>query len=113
MNPGAIALSDAAVWGVIAALGVGTWAIRFSFLGLIGDRPLPEWLLRHLRYTPVAVIPALIAPLVVWPQATGGAVDPPRLAAAVVTLAVGFGLRSVVGAIAGGMTTLYLVQALA
>ena len=108
---GVPALSDAAIWGVIVALGIGTWLIRFSFLGLIGDRQLPEWVLRHLRYTPVAVIPALIAPLVVWPQATGGVFDPARFAAAVVAVAIGLGLRSVVGAVAGGMATLYLVQA--
>lgn len=99
--------SDAAVWGIIAALGVGTWAIRFSFLGLIGDRDLPEWLLRHLRYTPVAVIPALIAPLVIWPEATSGQPDAPRLAAAAATLAVGFLTRSVLGAVVAGLATLY------
>ena len=104
--------SDAAIWGIIAALGVGTWAIRFSFLGLIGDRDLPEWLLRHLRYTPVAVIPALSAPLVIWPGATGGETDPARLVAAIVAFAIGFGFRSVLGAIAGGMGTLYALQAL-
>jgi branched-subunit amino acid transport protein len=52
-------MSVAAVWGVILALGVGTFLIRFSFLGLIGRKPLPEWVLRHLRYTAVAVLPAL------------------------------------------------------
>lgn len=104
--------SDAAVWGIIAALALGTWLIRFSFLGLIGGRRLPPWVLRHLRYTPVAVIPALIAPLVVWPQATGGETEPARLVAALAALAVGFGLRSVLGAIGAGMGTLYLLNAL-
>jgi len=104
--------SDAAIWGIILALGVGTWLIRFSFLGLIGDRQLPPWVLRHLRYTPVAVIPALIAPLVVWPRATEGETDPARLLAALAALAVGFGLRSVVGAILAGMGSLYALQTL-
>ncbi len=104
--------SDAAVWGIILALGAGTWLIRFSFLGLIGDRQLPAWVLRHLRYTPVAVIPALIAPLVVWPRAMEGETDPARLLAALAALAVGFGLRSVVGAIVAGMGTLYAFQTL-
>lgn len=100
------------VWAIIAALGLGTWAIRFSFLGLIGERALPEWLLRHLRYTPVAVIPALIAPLVVWPEATGGQIDPARLAAAAATFAVGFWTRSVLGAVGAGIATLYGLQTL-
>ena len=71
--------STAQIWIVILAMGVGTYAIRFSFLGLIGGRKLPAWVLRHLRYAPMAVIPALIAPLVLWPQATQGQPDPARL----------------------------------
>lgn len=76
-------------WIIIVALGLGTFLIRFSFLGLIGSRDLPEWVLRHLRYTPVAVLPGLVAPLVLWPAATGGSFDPARTIAALVTLGVG------------------------
>ena len=62
------------IWTVIVLLGIGTFLIRYSFLGLIGKRPMPPWVLRHLRYTAVAVLPGLVAPLVLWPAATGGAV---------------------------------------
>ncbi|MEM6277414.1 MAG: AzlD domain-containing protein, partial [Pseudomonadota bacterium] len=44
------------IWVVILGLGLGSFAMRFSFLGLIGDRNLPPWVLRHLRYTAVAVL---------------------------------------------------------
>jgi branched-subunit amino acid transport protein len=63
--------SDAQIWIIIVLLGVGTFLIRFSFLGLIGNRELPEWVLRHLRYTAVAILPAMVAPLVLWPAANG------------------------------------------
>ncbi len=105
-------MDDQSVWIVIVLLGLGTFLIRFSFLGLIGGRELPEWLLRHLRYVPVAVLPGLVAPLVLWPEATGGTPDPSRLAAALVALAVGAGFKSTLGAIFAGMATLYLVQSL-
>jgi branched-subunit amino acid transport protein len=95
------------VWAIIAALGLGTYLIRLSFLGLIGDRALPPWVLRHLRYTAVAVMPALVAPLVAFPAATGGAPDPARLAAAAATVAVGWITRDAVAAIAAGGVTLY------
>jgi branched-subunit amino acid transport protein len=95
------------VWFIIAAMGIGSFLIRFSFLGLIGDRPLPEWVLRHLRYTAVAVLPGIVAPLVLWPEATGGAPDPARLSAAAVTLAVGYVTRNVLAAILCGAVTLY------
>ena len=63
-------LSD--LWLIIIVLGIGSFGLRFMFLGLVGDRALPDWLLRHLRYTAVAILPALVAPIVVWPAATGG-----------------------------------------
>jgi branched-subunit amino acid transport protein len=104
--------SDATIWMVILGLGIGTFLVRFSFLGLIGDRPLPEWVLRLLRYTPVAVMPGLVAPLILWPPATGGALDLSRLLAATVTLLVGMFTRNVVYSVLAGMVTLYALLAL-
>jgi branched-subunit amino acid transport protein len=100
--------STAEIWGIILALGVGTFVLRFSFLGLIGGRPLPAWVLRYLRYTPVAVLPGLVAPAVIWPAAAGGAFDLPRFLAAAATLAIGVATRSNLAAILGGMAALYL-----
>jgi branched-subunit amino acid transport protein len=105
-------LSDATLWGVIALLGIGTFAIRFSFLAFAGNRPLPEWLLRLLRYVPVSVLPALVAPMVVWPPATGGEPDVPRLVAAVSALAVGAITRNVLAGIGAGLGMLYVLLAL-
>lgn len=104
-------IPDGLIWSVILLLGLGTYLIRFSFLGLIGDRPLPPFVLRLLRYVPVAVMPGLIAPLIVWPAATGGAPDAPRLLAALAALIIGGLTRSLLGAIFAGMGTLYLAQA--
>jgi len=102
-------MSDLDIWLTIVFLGIGTFLLRFSFIGLVGDRKLLEWMTRHLRYVPVAVMPGLIAPLTVWPQATGGDVDPARLIAAAAALLIGSIFRSVLGAIFGGMSTLYLM----
>ncbi len=99
--------SSLEIWLAIIALGVGTFLLRFSFLGIIGKRPLPDWMLRHLRYTPVAVLPGLIAPLVLWPPATDGQTDPARLAAALVTLVVGLITRHALVAICSGGMTLF------
>lgn len=95
------------LWIVILGLGLGTFFLRYSFLGLIGGRALPGWALRLLRYTPVAVIPALVAPAVLWPAATGGETDPARLASAVATVLVGVWLRNVLAAILAGAAALY------
>ncbi len=105
-------MSEAArIWTLILVVAVGTFTIRYSFIGIVGDRRLPRWAERMLRYVPVAVMPGLVAPLVVWPQATGGALDPARLLAAAATLAVGVATRNMLAAIASGMTVLYVALA--
>ncbi len=103
-------MSAQAIWLTVIGLGIGTYLIRYSFIGIIGDRNLPDWLTRHLRYVPAAVMPGLIAPLTLWPEATGGVPDLARLIAAAVALFIGAVFRSVLGAIFGGMATLYLMQ---
>lgn len=107
-----IGMGAGQIWLIIAGLALGTFLIRFSFLGLIGKTRLPEWVLRHLRYTPVAVLPGLVASLVLWPEATGGMPDTARLAAALVTLALGYVTRNVLAAILGGAVTLFGLLAL-
>ncbi|WP_298258767.1 AzlD domain-containing protein [uncultured Litoreibacter sp.] len=102
--------SDTTIWWIIVALGVGTFLIRFSFLGIIGSRQMPEWVLRHLRYTSVAILPGLVAPLVVFPAATGGELDPARLLAAAVTVGVGYWSKAVVRAMLCGAATLAATQ---
>ena len=100
-------IDKSTLWTVIVVLGIGTYLIRFSFLGLLGNRMLPGWLLRALRYTPMAVLPGLVAPAVLWPAAAGGHVDPARLTAALATIAVGVLTRNLLAAIIGGGATLY------
>ncbi|SMP29522.1 AzlD domain-containing protein [Shimia sagamensis] len=96
------------IWVIIVAMGLGSFGLRYLFLGVIGDREMPEWVLRHLRYTAVAVLPGLVAPLVLWPAATEGQPDPARLVAAAVTLGLGYVTKNVLAAIFGGAATLFL-----
>ena len=105
-------MSRVELWAIVLALGLGTFLIRFSFLGLLGRRAMPPWVLRHLRYTGVAVLPGLVAPLVLWPAATGGHPDAPRAAAALAVVAVGLWRRSILWAMAAGAATLYAGLAL-
>jgi len=99
--------SDAEIWTIIVIIGIGTFLIRFSFLGLIADRPMPAFVLRLLRYTPVAVLPGMVAPLVLWPGATDGQADPVRLLAAVTTVLIGYWTRNTLWAIGSGIVMFY------
>lgn len=102
-------ISGMSFWTLTVLLGIGTFLIRFSFLGLLGGRTLPDWALLHLKYVGVAVFPALVTPLVLWPEATGGNTDPIRIVAALAAFFAGMRL-SVIWAILAGMGTLYTLQ---
>lgn len=114
MSPAATELTRTEIWAIIAILGVGTYLIRLSFLAFAGSAArFPDWAMRLLRYVPVTVLPALVAPMVVWPKATGGEADPVRLAAALAALGVGALTRSLFWAVAAGFAALFGLPELA
>ncbi|WP_417273230.1 AzlD domain-containing protein [Celeribacter halophilus] len=99
-----IEASTTEIWIVILGMAAGTFLIRFSFLGLVGDRPLPAWLLRLLRYTPVAVLPAVVAPMLLGAKAE---TDPLRLFCAAVTIIIGVWTKNVLWAILTGLSLFF------
>ena len=99
-------INTGTLWFVIIALGIGSFGLRFVFTGLVGDREMPAWLLRHLRYTAVAILPALVTPIVVFSNEAGTGPEPVRLAAGIVTLVVGVWRKNTFLAIGAGALTL-------
>jgi len=97
-------------WIVIGALGLGTFLLRFSFLALLGKRELPDSVLRLLRYTPVAVIPGLMAPQIILPATGSTGPDPIRLAAVAITVLVGVWSKNVISALIAGVVSLALLS---
>jgi branched-subunit amino acid transport protein len=69
-------------WAVTILLGLGTFLIRYSFLGLVSPDRLSPRVQIYLRYVGVAVLPAMVVPMVLWPAAADGATDWARLGAA-------------------------------
>lgn len=99
---------------VIFAIGIGTYLLRLSFIGIVGDRAMPEWALVPLRFVAPAVLAALIAPAVLL---NGGALDlspasNPRAIAALVALLLAWKTRSVPVVIAAGLMVVWALQAL-
>lgn len=97
----------AAIAAVIAVVGLLTFAIRFSFVGLVGwIDGLPSRLERALRFVPAAVLAALVAPsVVVVDPGTGLAVD--KLLAGGVAVAVAWRTEGILTTLAAGMVTLW------
>ena len=98
-------------WIVTLALGAATYAIRLSFLAWSQERTFSPRVKQLLEFVPVTVLPALIAPVVVFPDAMDGAFDPVRVVAALAALAVGLATRSVIAVIVIGLGVLALLQA--
>ena len=66
-------------WAVVLGLAVGTFLIRYSFIGLFADRDMPSWLDRALKlmvpaifaaivFSGVAIVGNDIAGLASWPR---------------------------------------------
>lgn len=47
-------------WGVVLGLAIGTFLIRYSFIGLFADRDMPAWLTRALKLMVPAIFAAII-----------------------------------------------------
>lgn len=100
---------DALIWSVILGLGLVTYLIRYSFIGLIGDRRLPPVLVQALGFVPVTVLPALVAPMVFGGPDGGLALEAPKLGAAAAVLAVGILTRHLLGALLAGVAVFLLL----
>ena len=104
---------DLTIWSLIAGLCLATYLIRYSFIGLIGDRKLPDGLVEALGFVPVTVLPALVAPAVFTGADGELALEAPQLAGAAMTVGVGMLTRKLlVGLVAGGAVYLLLRWAL-
>lgn len=100
--------------GIIVAIGIGTYLIRLSFIGILGTRTMPDWAMVPLRFVAPAVLAALVAPAVLLRD---GAVDlsaatNPRALAALIALLIAWKTESVIAVIVTGMAAVWVLQAL-
>ena len=97
---------------VVVAIGIGTYLIRLSFIGLVGDGELPVVLRRPLQFIAPAVLAALVVPAVLRPEGqVDVTLDNLRLPAALVAAAVAWRTRSVAATTVAGLGVLWLLQA--
>jgi|SRR5258708_1828768 branched-subunit amino acid transport protein len=99
------------IWLLILGIGGATYAIRLSFVTFFGKRELPVFLLRILRFVPMAVLSAII-----WPQLffSDHVLDlspsNPRWIAGILAGVVAWRTRNVLVTIVGGMVALWVLQ---
>ncbi len=101
------------VWLAITLVAAVTFLERASFIVFLNRWQMPDWLVRMLRFVPVAVFPALIAPLFFI---NDGALDIApsnlRLWAGLVAALVAWRSQSILLTITSGMITYWLLMLL-
>ena len=99
-------------WAIVLIIGVGTYLTRLSFVGALGNRSMPVWAERPLKYVAPAVLAAIVLPAVLLRDGTldvTPAGNPRFLAAFVAALFVAR-YKSVAWSIVVGMGALWLLQ---
>lgn len=99
------------VWGVIAVIGVITFAIRGSFIALFGRMDeVPPGVKRTLRFVPAAVLAALVGPAVVSLDPSAGTLAVDKLVAGGLAAAVAWRTENVLATMTAGMGALWAVR---
>lgn len=98
------------IWAIVLLVALGTYAMRASFLLVVGRFGIPPKLERGLRYIAPAVMAAIVAPAVV--SADGALAFDARVVAAVVGALVAWRWRSVPLTLVAGLGTFYAVSLL-
>ncbi|MEJ5225059.1 MAG: AzlD domain-containing protein [Anaerolineales bacterium] len=105
-------MNNLSLWLVFLVVGLGTFALRFSFIYLFGRVEMPAWLRRALRFVPSAVLAALVFPAFTHPA---GVLDLSwgnvRLLAGLGAALVAWRTRNVLWTLITGMALLWILQA--
>lgn len=101
-------MSDLMLWGIFLAAGLGTFAMRVSFIELYGRWRMPALLSRALIYVPASVLAALVLPAVVYPNGQSAFVlNNPQIPAAIIATFVAWKTRNTLLTLGLGMAALW------
>lgn len=101
-------------WAVVLALGLGTFLIRYSFIGLFANREMPTWLAHGLKLIVPAIFAAIVASgVAISAGQFGGWALWPRYGAAIVALIVALRFKgNILLTVTIGMAALHAFLAL-
>jgi len=98
-------------WIALLAASAITLAIRFSFIGLQGDREFPLALRKALRFVPASVLAAIVWPGVIAPHKVMNlSFGNLQIYAALVAAAVAWKTRNILATLGVGMGLLWILQ---
>ena len=93
---------------LIAGMALVTFGARYPVMVLVGKIPLPQPVLRALKFVPTAVLTAIIVPAVIFPRSSQPefALTNEYLVAAIISALVAWRSRNVLLTIVVGMLAL-------
>ena len=104
-------MSQGWLWVTITVVGLLTWGLRLSFIVFMGKMQVSLIVQRGLRFVPIAVLSALIAPALFF---KGGSLDVSlsniRLIAGILAILVAWRTKNVLLTIFSGMACLLILQ---
>jgi branched-subunit amino acid transport protein len=99
------------IWIVMIVLGLLTFATRLSFIALLERIKLPTTFQRALRFVPIAVLSAIIAPeLAHYNNVLALTPTNPRLLAGIVATIVAFWTKNVFWTLLAGMAVFWILR---
>ena len=99
------------IWLVMIIIGLFTFATRFSFIALLERIKLPRNFQRALRFGPIAVLSAIIAPELGYSNNQLALIPTnPRLLAGIVATIVAYKTKSVIWTISAGMAVFWVLH---
>ena len=106
-------MSTLTLWITILGAGAVTFALRFSFIALLGRIEIPPFFGLALRFVPAAVLTAVVIPLLFYADgALDASLGNERVLAGLVAALIAWRTRNVLFTLGGGMATLWVLQAL-
>src|SRR5690606_10143838 len=100
------------VWVIMLALGIGTFFIRFSLIGLLGKVRIPQRVERAFRFIPASMLSALvISQLTSYASSAPSPLTNSYYLAAFVACGVAWKTRNTLLTVFAGMVVLWLLRA--
>lgn len=106
-------MAELSLWLLFGLIGLGTFALRFSFIYFFGRIEMPAWLRRALRYVPASVLAALVVPALTHPTGVFDvSLSNVRLLAGLGAAVVAWRTRNVLWTLVTGMALLWILGAI-
>ncbi len=101
------------IWMIMLALGVGTFLIRYSLIGLMGKIHIPPRIERAFRFIPASMLSALVvSQLASYARSSVSPLTNPYYLAALVACGVAWKTRNTLLTVFMGMIVLWVLRAL-